>query len=57
MAGQFIQEKILISMIFIIVGFIKKPVYKNSPLSNRLIKINYFVHRELLTASYCLFNA
>ena len=53
MAGQIIQEKNLISMIFIFVSFIKEPVYKNSPLSNILIKINYFVHRELLTASYC----
>ena len=33
---------------FIIVSFIKIPVPKNYPLSNLLVKINYFVHRELL---------
>ena len=33
---------------FIIVSFIKILVYRNNPLSNLLVKINYFVHGELL---------
>ena len=39
---------------FIIVCFIKKTVYKNNPLSNLLVKINYFVHRELLATKLLL---
>ena len=35
---------------FIIVSFIKNPVYKNNLLSNLLVKIYYFVHRGLLAA-------
>ena len=38
----------------IIVSFIKDPVYKNNPLSNLLVKINYFVHWELLAAKVLL---
>ena len=39
---------------FIIVSFIKKIVYKNNPLSNLLVKINYFVQRELLAPKLLL---
>ena len=39
---------------FIIVSFVKKPVHKNNPLSNLLVKIYYFVHRELLAANLLL---
>ena len=39
---------------FIIVSFIEKTVYKNNPLSNLLVKINYFVHKELLAAKLLL---
>ena len=39
---------------FIIVSFINKTVHKNSPLSNHLVKKNYFVHRELFGAKLLL---
>ena len=39
---------------FIIVSFIKKIVYKKNPLSNLLVKINYFVQRELLAPKLLL---
>ena len=33
---------------FIIVSLINKPVRKDSPLSNLLVKINHFSHRDFL---------
>ena len=42
---------------FIIVSFIKKNlVQKSNPLSNILVKINYFVQRELLVAELLQFQ-
>ena len=48
MASQFIKEKNLM-----IVSFIKKTVQKSNPLSNLLVKINFF-HRELMAANFLL---
>ena len=52
MASQFIQEKNPISMIDFIIK--KKTVHTNTPLSNLLVKINYFGHRELLAPKVLL---
>ena len=49
MASQFIQEKNLISMILSLKASLKIPFHKNNPLSNILLKINYFGRRELLS--------
>ena len=50
MTSQFIQENNLISMVLLI-----NLVHKNNPLSNLLVKINHFGHREL-SASKVLLN-
>ena len=49
MISPFIQEKNIISG-FIIVRPLINLVHKNNPLSNLLVKINHFGHRELLAS-------
>ena len=39
---------------FIIASLTKTPVHKNNPLSNLLVKINYYGHRELLAPKVLL---
>ena len=49
MTSQFIQEKNLISM-----SLINKPASQEYPLSNLLVKINHFGHRQLLASKVLL---
>ena len=39
---------------FLIVSIVKNPVHKNNPMSNLLVKINYFGRRELLVPNVLL---
>ena len=55
MTSQFIQEKNFIYIYdFIIVGLINNPGLQNNPLSNLLVKIYHFGHRELLASKVLL---
>ena len=55
MTSEFTQDKNLISMIFFkIVSLINKPGSQNNPLSNLLVKIKHFDHRELLASNVLL---
>ena len=55
MTSQFIQEKNLISMVILLQASLRNLINKNNPLSNLLVKINHFGHREL-SASKVLLN-
>ena len=48
MASQFIQEKNLIYEFLKLQASSKNQVHKNNPLSNLLVKINYFGHKDFL---------
>ena len=54
MTSQFMPEKNFISLNFLIVSLINKPGSQNNPLSNLLVKIYHFDHRELLASKVLL---
>ena len=54
MTSQFIQEKNFISTILLLLASLINLVHKNNPLSNLLVKIIHFGHRELLASKVLL---